>query len=1233
MPKFNVRHAFVAVLLLVSMLAQGTWALAGTTGGVSGYVRDSDGAPVANAKVTVSSPSQVSSTSTDASGHFAFLDLAPDTYTIAAAKDGYQPSSLAGVTVFADNVQQVNVTLPKSLKTIATVHSQAASSLVKSGVGGDIYNVTPTQMQKTAALGGGGNLDSAYSAIASVPGLVVGTGGAGWNQAVTVRGNNPWSTGFEYDGIPVNRAFDNYTASTASNLGLQELQVYTGGGPSSISSSGTSGFINQVIKTGTYPGFGMLTGGLATDTFYHSLRVEAGGASPNRNFSYYVGLSGYNQDFRYIDQSNGASLMTPGGPYADYSYLNSSPTGFGIEGICNSQGQSPSPTLAPYCLIPYFGLYGFQQSISDRESVANFHWGITRKSGLRDDIQLLLSDSALDTTMYSSQDQGGPGISQFTLAQTGHPYCGPTMVGCTPNFLTYADATVYNLPFGTNIAPNGVALPTETYYQPSSPTNRQAFAPLPADLQDAFHNDTGVVKLQWTHPLDSRSFIRVYGYTFYSDWTQAGAVSGATGEYPIYSGVSPNYDLITHTAGGQFQYFNQISDKHLLQLTFNDTSASSTRFNNTGYLAGTSPIGYISKDASGAYHCWDPGSGTEVPCAGSGSSAYKSSASAGPTAFAAAGTAAANAGAYWGTLWNGDASGTFNTVKPNFMSASLADTWRPSEKLNVDASIRFERFDYNMPNANSGQNPFYAQILQNYTCYNPATQAELVNPLAPGQPAPASAVLTSGDCATYLPNGLSAGYVHPNGTLQDGIQAPMWSLSYPNSYAPETWEPRISATYTLNPDTVLRASAGRYASPPLTSAVNYLYAGGSGVNLWGSFLDLGFLSPFHELPVQTSGQYDFSLEHHIRGTNLSFKVSPFYQTTSNWEQQSFIGAGFVTQIPVGRARNYGVEAQFNVGDFNRNGFSGLVSFTWTQSQVQFQNLLGQNQIGLVNQAINNYNALTKSGGGAQCYTPFNATAGTGGTPDATCAAGSILNPYYNMNPQSVLSTSGWYPQGLYALQPGVNGNPTFYNSPYVTNIVVNYRHNKLAITPSVQIDAGAAYGGPFDVVGLDPRICGQNQAAAGITSGNGQACDYTSLAGVGAAPQFGYLYIPNPQTGSFTNVGQYSEPNIAVANLQVSYDVSSKVTLNLTAADLFHTCFGGSKTPWSAAYGPSSTVCGYTPNGAYVSNIYNGSSPTDVAANGVTPQPWMLQSYAPKANNTISSYFPFNLYLQAQVKI
>jgi len=111
MPKLRLRHAFVAVLIMLAMLAQGTWALAGTTGTLTGTLTDtSTGKPVADAKISVTSPSQNAATTTDAGGHFTFIALMPDTYTVSMSKDGYAPQSIAGVTVFADQSFTLSMT-------------------------------------------------------------------------------------------------------------------------------------------------------------------------------------------------------------------------------------------------------------------------------------------------------------------------------------------------------------------------------------------------------------------------------------------------------------------------------------------------------------------------------------------------------------------------------------------------------------------------------------------------------------------------------------------------------------------------------------------------------------------------------------------------------------------------------------------------------------------------------------------------------------------------------------------------------------------------------------------------------------------------------------------------------------------------------------------------------------------------------------------------------------------
>jgi hypothetical protein len=1259
--KRTLRWSVVTALLLAAFLGQETWTLAGVTGNVGGTVKDSNGTPLTGVQVQAVAASGTQTVTTDAKGHFVLLSLNPDTYTLNLTKSGYQSLSYPGVVVFADQTQQENLTMTQALRTIARVTATSASSLVKSGVGGDLYSITSSQISSAAAATGGGNLNTAYSAISSVPGLYVGTFGLGWNQAVVVRGANPWFSGFEYDGVPVNRAFDNYNSSTESSLGLQQLEVYTGGGPASIASNGASGFINQVIKTGTFPGYATISGGVGSLPFYHQFGVEAGGSTPDRTFSYYVGLNAYNQTYNYFNNYNGGNLVTPGSAYASYSsLLTPTASGQGDFPVCgaNALAGEIEKGKIPGCYSYLYGLANQFQQQTDRESVVNLHMAIPHGNGLRDDVQLLWSTSAL-RAVANYNPSTGVGLNNVTQANSGYPYIAGV------NYPHYQDEIAYNLPFGTTISSGqGQVTPYQQYYAPNTPTNRAFYSEIPADyFGDVQNNDTGIVKLQYTHSLTDRSYIRVFGYTFFSDWMLNGPTGGyswAYGQEPI----SPDYNLITHTSGGQLQYSNQVNDRNLLTFTGNFTTANVLRLNNQYYTTGYSfqglfepggaacggsgvlaegptncpyvaatKIGYMHIGGNGKFKCYDPSSGASEACLPGGS--WQSNAWIGPTGYGA-GTAAG-----WVTTQDGNNNGPLNEVKPGFSNLALSDEFRPSDKFLIDAALRYDNYNYNLAPSNSLGDQFAAYQVANYACVNPGhSNTVLTYPLTPGQVPPTSPIYTSGDCdaaykSEYPGGSVTTGWVHPNGKKQNGVTSPTFTNVSPSGYDQSYFAPRLAFTYTQNPDTVWRFSAGRYTEPPLSAATQYLYSSGSGAtSLWTNFMGDGFYSPFHALPAMSSGQYDLSLEHHFHASPWSIKVTPFYTHTSNWEQQAFIGSGFVTQVPVGQFKSEGVEMALTAGDFARNGFSGQLAFTYTHAVAQYQSGLVSNLATTMNQEISQFNALTKAGGGSPCYAPFKGK--TVRTMSCSNAA-AIKNPYYNTPEQALLDPNGWYPASLYQLPPQFG--PSYgvyaqsYTSPYVATLLLNWKHNRLVVTPSLQFESGTAYGSPMDVAGVDPRVCGENQTAAGITHANGKYCDYLTQSGVGAS---GYLYIPNPQTGSFASLGQYINPSILAGNMQIRYDVSPHITLTATAANIFRSCFGGSSEPWTQANPPSSNVCGYYTNGNYyTSNYYNGKSPYDTKANpGGGQISYMYQSYAPSSNNGASSTpLPFELFIQAQLKL
>ncbi|MBV8152336.1 MAG: TonB-dependent receptor, partial [Candidatus Eremiobacteraeota bacterium] len=870
----RIRGSLTAVVVLIAFLAQGTWTLAGTTGTLTGTLANAQtGAPLSGVKVSVTSPSTTSSSTTDATGHFTFLALPPDTYLVSAAQSGYEPVSISGVTVLADQTRQLPLTMTPSLRVIARVTSRAATDLVKPGTTADVYSINATMQDKVSAMGGGGNINSAWSAIATVPGVFVQPGQNGYIGAgatFSIRGGDYDQVGFEIDGVPVNRAFDNYPSGPASSLGQQELQVYTGAAPASAEAQGLSGFINQVIRTGTYPAFGQATASVGGAAFYHKIAAEAGGATPTRNFSYYVGLGGYNQDFRFYDNFNGASLASMWGPaisVCDPSYtIQVAPSCFtngqyngntAMDPLGFGDGKHGSFLLGPN-LSSLGGIQDSASNVQDRDSIVNFHFAFPHKNGTKDDLQLLGVITALQNGFSTStNDLGGAALLGGPLAPT---------VGLP----TWFDGIEYHGPSGVPLPANYQAL-TAPYYFPSSPTNRPLGAPLPANLRDTSWNDQAISKLQYTHQMGDNAFLRVYGYMYYSDWILAGGPCGYMSFNYFFCPNAPDYELSSHTRGASAQFVDQITPQHLVTLQGSYTTATTIRNNNTEmYDTSTSSRRYLAVLVDSTA----PTNGLCYTSAGVATTCYAVApyqAAFATKQQALAGTIPAATGTCGGgpCEWfvvNPGPYATYNHVAPQFSSFSLTDQWRPTNKLSVDAGIRYDRYSYVGENTNTGpaRTLFYNAfnldtcLDANNNLYDKIVKLHLATPSAP------------------CPAGFTAAnFTNPSGQT---------TQSFP------VWQPRLGVTYTLNPTSVVRASYGRFTQAPNSAfelydtlqpnAPYYLY------NVFG-FQKFGFTSPAHNIPAASSNNFDLSLEHQFPN-QWSTKLTPFYRRTQNQIQQFYL---------------------------------------------------------------------------------------------------------------------------------------------------------------------------------------------------------------------------------------------------------------------------------------------------------------------------------------------------------
>jgi Carboxypeptidase regulatory-like domain/TonB dependent receptor/TonB-dependent Receptor Plug Domain len=1177
-----MKRSVVAAFLILSFVLQGTTSvLAGTTGGISGTVLDaSTQRPIAGAAVTAQSPSQTAHAVTDAKGNFTFLSLNPDTYNLTVAAAGnYDAYTVNGLTVQADQNQTVTLSQATKLKTIGAVTSRAASALVKPGTTADVYSINAAQQDKASSFGGGGTLNSAYSAISTVPGVYVAPNQAGYigaGPSLSIRGGDYDQIGYELDGIPVNRAFDNYPSGQLSSLGQQEIQVYTGAAPANSEGQGISGYINQVIKTGSAPAYRSLTLAAGGPAFYNKASFETGGANPSRTFSYYLGLGGYSQDYRYADQFNGASLSRNyGAPLAP----------------CPGPGNGVTPTTVPSCFSPAGGDYTnggttaayalgpyqtFSQSrTDDRDAVANFHFALPRKSGDRDDIQVLYVNNHLNSPYYiSTNDQGG--AAYLNLIGFGTP--------------TYTDAYQSSLPLGSLLPGTFTGGGASQYAYPGSPTGRAFGSEIPYNQRDAFVNDQAILKLQYQRNFGSTAFLRVYGYTAYSDWLN----NGPQTTYADYIGsVSPDYELNSHTRGLSATFTDQITDKHLLSIQGSYTSSNTLRDNNTQMINGfygpntintrtavgvlvdsTNPLNGICYNRSSvAVHCYN-GSGSNLngyakPTATSagnpnGAQYFTLQQSYNGTVLPASSFGTCGSGpCEYLVIGNGQYA-TYNTVKPKFSSASITDNWKPTDKLTINYGLRFDRFEYDGSNTtNSPARTFF------YNAYN-----------------------------SQFPT-----------NQQFNVPSQIESYS--------VLQPRVGATYAVDPRTVLRASYGRYAQAPNSAFQQYDFLQPNAPSGLQNFAAFGIgNTPGHSIRPPVSSNYDFSFEHQFNA-DTSIKLTPFMRKTQDQIQQFYLDqkTSFVSGLNVGNQTSSGIELEVDKGDFARNGLAGKFSFTYTNSYIRYnREPNGQSVVDGINTTIQAYNAYTKGGGGSPCYDP---ATGSG----AACGAGMVANPYYNSPTQGLLDPNGKY--ATFDTFPGPIGvGYQAYGAPYIGTVLLQYKRGPLAITPALQVSGGQRYGVPANLPGIQPDTC--TGVLAGSTTGdpryNFGAAGGSPYDNATCATPDGTFVIPNPATGTFDGIGQYVAPTVLQLHLQTSYELSKRITLVSTLSNLVYSCFGGSKTAFTVA-----GACGYTAT-------YGAGSGPQPIGNGYNPgnaiQPLLAQPYLP-----VFKGFPFNAYFEARIKI
>ncbi|MGH9581597.1 MAG: TonB-dependent receptor [Bryobacteraceae bacterium] len=261
---------------------------------ISGVTKDSSGAAVAHAKVTLQelTGSAISAATSDSAGHFTFNDVAPGDYLLDASAPGLTSARPERLSLSPDETKRV--TLELVVSAVRAQVSVTAANLPESvdRVSKQLEIVNPKDAEGRGIL-------SVPDALRYLPGVrVITLGGPGTFASIQIRGMRSYDTAVLFDGFRFRDPTSVEGDATAyiGDLMLVDssrIEVLQGSGSSLYVTNAMAGTINVITDPGGGPFHGDVDaqgGGLG---LFRGLARFAGGALHNR-LMYSAGVSNLN---------------------------------------------------------------------------------------------------------------------------------------------------------------------------------------------------------------------------------------------------------------------------------------------------------------------------------------------------------------------------------------------------------------------------------------------------------------------------------------------------------------------------------------------------------------------------------------------------------------------------------------------------------------------------------------------------------------------------------------------------------------------------------------------------------------------------------------------------------------------------------------------------------------------------------------------------------------------------
>jgi hypothetical protein len=261
------RVTTLVLCLLIAVLSITVAFAQETTGGLQGTVKDSTGAVVPNAKVTLTSPSLIGAkiANSDSSGYYRFANLPPGTYTMTVEDKGFNTLKRDGIAIEIGHLPTLDLQLKVgAAETVVEVSSEApvidvTTTRTMTNVNQDVISDVPhgrtfqsviqfapsARNEPLAGMGGG------------TGGSLPGSSGNGLGYGFSVGGAADSENAYLVEGQDTENISGGYSKANVPFQFIQEVQVKTSGIEAEHGGA-LGGVVNVVMKKGTNQWHGQL---------------------------------------------------------------------------------------------------------------------------------------------------------------------------------------------------------------------------------------------------------------------------------------------------------------------------------------------------------------------------------------------------------------------------------------------------------------------------------------------------------------------------------------------------------------------------------------------------------------------------------------------------------------------------------------------------------------------------------------------------------------------------------------------------------------------------------------------------------------------------------------------------------------------------------------------------------------------------------------------------------------